>query len=83
MTNTEVTNPSVSVQAVSAGGQGSADSGTVTKSPKTGDSANAVLWIVLISGSVIVLITASLVLARKKICKAGSRSGRLQIKDIR
>lgn len=66
MTNTEVTNPPVSVQAVSAGGQGSADSGTVTKSPKTGDSANAVLWIVLISGSVIVLITASLVLARKK-----------------
>ena len=66
VTNTEVTNPPVSVQAVSAGGQGSADSGTVTKSPKTGDSANAVLWIVLISGSVIVLITASLVLARKK-----------------
>ena len=71
---TEGTNPPVSVQAVSAGGQDSTNSGTVTKSPKTGDSADAVLWIALLGGSVIVLITASAVLVRKKAAKQSAGS---------
>lgn len=71
---TEGTNPPVSVQAVSAGGQDSTNSGTVTKSPKTGDSADAALWIALLGGSVIVLITASAVLVRKKAAKQSAGS---------
>ena len=55
-------NPQVTITNVSNSKQAQ----TVARSPKTGDSADTALWIALLGGSVIVLVTMSSALAKKR-----------------